>query len=53
MQTWLNTSSGATYYFNKNFNVWADYHINLLDDKIRHRWVGSDGQAAVGVTYQF
>jgi hypothetical protein len=43
VKTWLNGFSGgdadlakfiqvgATYYFNKNFNVWADYYINLLD----------------------
>ena len=45
---------GATYYFNKNFNVYGDYRFNLLDDKdASTSWVGSDNQATVGVTYQF
>ncbi|SMG57313.1 porin [Cedecea sp. NFIX57] len=49
--------AGATYYFNKNFNVYFDYRFNLLSDseaaKTDGGWVGSDDQAAVGVTYQF
>ncbi|VDZ79726.1 outer membrane protein 1a (IA;b;f), porin [Salmonella bongori] len=24
--------AGATYYFNKNMNVWVDYRFNLLDE---------------------
>uniref|UniRef100_A0A8H9YTC1 Porin n=1 Tax=Pseudomonas tritici TaxID=2745518 RepID=A0A8H9YTC1_9PSED len=51
---------GATYYFNKNFNVYADYLINLLDsDKAYVKdggglgGVGADDQFGVGVTYQF
>ncbi|ENB7197699.1 porin [Enterobacter bugandensis] len=49
---------GATYYFNKNFNVWADYYINLLDKDTDYAKVvgglnGNDDMAAVGVTYQF
>lgn len=49
---------GATYYFNKNFNVYADYYINLLDkDSAYAQSVGgingNDNKAAVGVTYQF
>ncbi len=45
---------GATYYFNKNFNVYGDYRINLLDnDDADTSWVGSADQATVGVTYQF
>ncbi|EUL39607.1 hypothetical protein P852_01424 [Enterobacter asburiae] len=47
-------TTGATYYFNKNFNVYGDYRFNLLDDKdASTSWVGSDNQATVGVTYQF
>jgi outer membrane pore protein F len=45
---------GATYYFNKNFNVYGDYRINLLDDEdAPTSFVGTDDQAVVGVTYQF
>jgi outer membrane pore protein F len=45
---------GATYYFNKNFNVYGDYRINLLDDEDADTgFVGSADQAVVGVTYQF
>ncbi|MDU7153103.1 MAG: porin [Enterobacter sp.] len=49
---------GATYYFNKNFNVWADYYINLLDKDTDYAQTvgglnGNDDMAAVGVTYQF
>ncbi|WP_437889390.1 porin [Phytobacter sp. V91] len=46
---------GAYYYFNKNFNVYGDYRINLLDDKADqyYSWVGTADQATVGVTYQF
>ncbi|CAM7730172.1 porin [Lelliottia nimipressuralis] len=47
-------TTGATYYFNKNFNVYGDYRFNLLDDEdAATSWVGSDNQATVGVTYQF
>ncbi|WP_293586004.1 porin [Pluralibacter sp.] len=49
---------GGTYYFNKNFNVWADYYINLLDKNSAYAESvgginGNDDMAAVGVTYQF
>ena len=48
---------GSYYYFNKNFNVYADYRINLLStgeaEKTDGGWVGSDNQGVVGVTYQF
>ncbi len=49
---------GTTYYFNKNFNVWADYYINLLDKDSDYAKAvgglnGNDDMAAVGVTYQF
>jgi len=49
---------GATYYFNKNFNVWVDYYINLLDKDSDYAESvgginGNDDMAAVGVTYQF
>ncbi|MBB1199888.1 porin [Enterobacteriaceae bacterium 89] len=49
---------GGTYYFNKNFNVWADYYINLLDKDSDYAQTvgglnGNDDMAAVGVTYQF
>lgn len=48
---------GTQYYFNKNFNVYADYRVNLLKtgeaEKTNGGWVGSDNQSVVGVTYQF
>ncbi|SQA96331.1 Porin OmpF [Cedecea neteri] len=51
---------GTTYYFNKNFNVYADYLINLLDKDSSYvqnggglGGVGADDQFGVGVTYQF
>ncbi|KEA52513.1 porin [Mangrovibacter sp. MFB070] len=49
---------GATYYFNKNFNVYADYYVNLLDKNDAYTKAvgginGNDDMAAVGVTYQF
>jgi outer membrane pore protein F len=45
---------GAYYYFNKNFNVYGDYRINLLDkEDTTYNWVGTADQATVGVTYQF
>ena len=46
---------GAYYYFNKNFNVYGDYRINLLDDKADqyYSWVGTSDQVTLGVTYQF
>ncbi|ECO1200490.1 phosphoporin PhoE, partial [Salmonella enterica subsp. enterica serovar Kentucky] len=44
----------ATYYFNKNMNVWVDYRFNLLDENdYSSSYVGTDDQAAVGITYQF
>lgn len=48
--------AGVTYYFNKNMNVWVDYRFNLLDknDYSADTYgIGTDDQAAVGVTYQF
>lgn len=48
--------AGVTYYFNKNMNVWADYRFNLLDDNdysASTYGIGTDDQAAVGLTYQF
>ena len=46
---------GTYYYFNKNFNVYGDYRINLLDDKDSqyYSWVGTSDQVTLGVTYQF
>ena len=46
---------GTYYYFNKNFNVYGDYRINLLDDKADqyYSWVGTSDQVTLGVTYQF
>jgi predicted porin len=42
---------GTTYYFNKNFNVWADYYINLLDENTDYAKAvglnGNDDMAAV------
>lgn len=47
-------TTGATYYFNKNFNIYGDYRFNLLDKgNAATSWVGSDNQATVGVAYQF
>jgi len=50
-------TAGTYYYFNKNFNVYADYRFNLLSDsegaKTGGGWVGTDNQATLGVTYQF
>ncbi|EQA4281402.1 porin OmpF [Cronobacter dublinensis] len=47
--------AGATYYFNKNMNVFFDYRFNLLDtnDYSSSYGIGTDDQAAVGLTYQF
>ncbi|MCZ6412932.1 porin, partial [Cronobacter sakazakii] len=48
---------GATYYFNKNFNVSADYRINLIDEDQAARtgggWVGTDDQLGLAAVYQF
>ncbi|WP_320727051.1 porin [Enterobacter sp. 118C5] len=48
---------GATYYFNKNFNVSADYRINLIDEDQAKRtgggWVGTDDQLGLAAVYQF
>ncbi|TIT71537.1 MAG: phosphoporin PhoE, partial [Mesorhizobium sp.] len=48
---------GATYYFNKNFNVSADYRINLIDEDQAKRtgggWVGTDDQVGLAAVYQF
>ncbi|WP_421550443.1 porin [Kluyvera intermedia] len=49
---------GATYYFNKNFNVAADYYINLLDKNDSYTQTvgginGNDDMLALMATYQF
>ncbi|PPY11505.1 phosphoporin PhoE, partial [Cronobacter sakazakii] len=48
---------GAYYYFNKNFNVYVDYQINLIDNDAYARNVGivngRDDQVALAATYQF
>lgn len=48
---------GASYYFNKNFSVYGDYRVNLLDNNAFVRnygsYVGIDDQAMLGVAYQF
>ncbi|MED9124527.1 porin OmpC [Escherichia marmotae] len=46
---------GATYYFNKNINVFVDYKVNLLDDNsfTRAAGINTDDVTAVGVVYQF
>ena len=45
---------GTYYYFNKNFNVYGDYRINLLDkEDASTALVGVDDQVTLGVTYQF
>lgn len=50
-------TTGAYYYFNKNFNVYADYRWNLLRSKQSEvtdgGWVGKDDNVTLGVTYQF
>ncbi|WP_271131385.1 porin OmpF [Dryocola clanedunensis] len=43
---------GATYYFNKNMSVYADYIINQIDSDNK-LGVGSDDTTAVGIVYQF
>lgn len=49
---------GVSYYFNKNFKVYADYYINLLDEQSTYsRSVGgmngSDDVMALNATYYF
>ncbi|WP_223240188.1 porin OmpC [Citrobacter gillenii] len=46
---------GATYYFNKNINVFVDYMINLVDENsfTREAGISTDDVTAVGVVYQF
>jgi outer membrane pore protein F len=48
---------GAYYYFNKNFNVYVDYQLNLIDKSDYSQAVGivngRDDQVAMAVTYQF
>lgn len=46
------TSVGATYYFNKNFSVDAEYKFNLAKDT-QNLGIATDDQVAVGATYQF
>lgn len=45
------TSVGASYYFNKNFSVDAEYKINLVKDNTLG--IATDDQFGAGVTYQF
>jgi outer membrane pore protein F len=48
---------GAYYYFNKNFNIYVDYQLNLIDKSDYSQAVGivngRDDQVAMAVTYQF
>ena len=49
---------GATYYFNKNFNVAVDYYFNLLNKNDNYNQVvgginGNDDMMALMATYQF
>ena len=49
---------GATYYFNKNFNVAVDYYFNLLNKNDNYAQVvgglnGNDDMMALMATYQF
>ncbi|WP_342321717.1 porin OmpC [Kosakonia sp. BYX6] len=46
---------GATYYFNKNFNMFVDYKINLIDDDefTDAAGINTDDVVAVGMVYQF
>lgn len=46
---------GATYYFNKNINVFVDYKVNLIDENsfTRAAGINTDDVTAVGVVYQF
>lgn len=49
-------SVGATYDFNKNFQTYVDYQINLLDsdnDYVKAGDVSDDDVVAVGIKYQF
>jgi len=43
---------GATYYFNKNMSVYADYMINQINDD-NPLGINSDDTVAVGLVYQF
>lgn len=43
---------GATYYFNKNMSVYADYQINQLNDNNK-LGLNTDDTFAVGLVYQF
>ena len=48
---------GAYYYFNKNFNIYVDYQLNLIDKSDYSDSVGivngRNDQVAMAVTYQF
>jgi len=46
------TALGATYYFNKNMSVYAEYKINLLK-KNNPLGLATDDVTGVGMTYQF
>lgn len=46
------TSFGAYYYFNKNFNIYAEYRINLLK-KDNPLGLATDDVSAAGFAYQF
>lgn len=44
---------GASYYFNKNFNVDAAYQINLLDKELSTVGFDTADHVILGATYQF
>lgn len=48
---------GASFYFNKNFSVYGDYRINMMNDNAFTRtygsFVGTEDNAMLGVAYQF
>ncbi|MFA1646423.1 MAG: porin, partial [Enterobacteriaceae bacterium] len=46
---------GATYYFNKNMNVYGAYRFNLLDDNDYTAAAGlaTDDTYVLGLVYQF
>ena len=47
---------GASYYFNKNMSIYADYKINLLDEDdmfYQANGISTDDITAVGMVYQF
>ena len=46
---------GATYFLNKNVNVFVDYKINLIDENefTRQAGINTDDVTAIGIVYQF